>query len=250
MKIKKIIVVSLLIMTLTLLSACSKDTDTVLSEAESKISDLETQISSQSESLNELQLENTALKDTVHALNLTLSELQEEVNIPVPSPLLLQAAIDVMNAIQAQDMTTLSNLTHPTDGLTFSPYVYVDVQNSLLFAATDLPNLLSDTTLYTWGNYDGSGDSITLAFSDYYSTFIYDHDYLTPHTMGINQLIGSGNTINNLDTAFPGASYVEFHFTGFDPQYEGMDWSSLILIFKQENGMWYLTGIAHNQWTI
>jgi hypothetical protein len=42
---------------------------------------------------------------------------------------------------------------------------------------------------------------------------------------------------------------VEYYFPGFDPQYEGMDWRSLRLIFLQDNDVWYLAGIVHDQWT-
>ena len=63
-------------------------------------------------------------------------------------------------------------------------------------------------------------------------------------------LIGKGNTLNNIAQVYPNGEFVEFHFTGFDTQYEGMDWTSLRLVFEENNGTWFLIGIVHDQWTI
>jgi hypothetical protein len=43
---------------------------------------------------------------------------------------------------------------------------------------------------------------------------------------------------------------VEYHFSGFDKKFEGMDWASLKLVFENSNNEWYLVGIVHDQWTI
>lgn len=43
---------------------------------------------------------------------------------------------------------------------------------------------------------------------------------------------------------------VEYYFSGFDPEYEGIDWRSLRLVFEQYEGSWKLVGIINNQWTI
>jgi hypothetical protein len=85
---------------------------------------------------------------------------------------------------------------------------------------------------------------------DYYNRFVYDQDFLNPEMIGINSIIGFGNTLVNIGDAYPGASFLEFHFSGFAPQYEGMDWRSLILVMEELNGEWKLVGIVHNEWTI
>lgn len=56
--------------------------------------------------------------------------------------------------------------------------------------------------------------------------------------------------IDNMSTAYPNGSFVEYHFTGFDSQYAGIDWASLTLVFEENGGDWYLVGIVHGQWTI
>ena len=46
------------------------------------------------------------------------------------------------------------------------------------------------------------------------------------------------------------AMVVEYHFPGFDPQYGGLDWASLRLVFQEFEGRWVLVGIIHDEWTI
>jgi hypothetical protein len=132
----------------------------------------------------------------------------------------------------------------------FTPYDYVDSQADLVFTATQVAGLAQDNTVYLWGSFDGSGNPINQIYSDYHQSFVYDEDFLNPHMIGINTKIGMGNSLNNVDTAYPNGEFIEFHFTGFDPQYGGMDWRSLKLVFEDVSGSWYLVGIIHGQWTI
>ncbi|MFC7680891.1 hypothetical protein [Paenibacillus sp. GCM10028914] len=48
----------------------------------------------------------------------------------------------------------------------------------------------------------------------------------------------------------PEAVIIEYHFDGFNPEYAGMDWKSLRLVFRLEEGSWRLSGIIHDEWTI
>ncbi len=59
-----------------------------------------------------------------------------------------------------------------------------------------------------------------------------------------------GNSIDNSQEYYPGAMVVEYHFPGFDPQYGGLDWASLRLVFQEFEGRWVLVGIIHDEWTI
>jgi len=65
----------------------------------------------------------------------------------------------------------------------------------------------------------------------------------------VNELKGTGNSPFNGTEVFPGASCVEFHFPGFDPQHEGMDWESLILVLMPREQDWKLCAIVHASWT-
>lgn len=168
----------------------------------------------------------------------------------LPSGSLIQSALDVVVILKNQDMTGLSTFVDPVKGIRFTPYAYIDTATNLVFTSAQISTLLTDTNTHLWGSYDGTGDPIQLTPQNYYDKFVYDVDFASPNLIGNNVIIGTGNTTNNMVQAYPGASYVEFHFTGFDPQYAGMDWKSLRLVFEKTGGIWYLVGIVHDQWTI
>ncbi len=159
-------------------------------------------------------------------------------------------AMDVISALKNKDMEKLSELVHPENGVRFSPYGYVDVENDLVFAASEVMSLLTDSTIRTWGSYDGTGDPIELTFEDYYQKFIYDVDFANAEQIGYNEVLGHGNSLNNSAEVYKDSVIIEFHFSGFDSQYEGMDWRSLRIVFEKAKDTWYLVGIIHDQWTI
>ncbi len=163
---------------------------------------------------------------------------------------IISVAMDVMELIKAKDMNTLSQYVHPTSGVRFTPYFYVDAQTDQVFTPSQAAGLMQDTQVITWGVYDGSGEPINLKFSDYYDKFIYDKDFVNPEIIGNNVAVGSGNMIDNVAEIYPNGHFIEFHFSQFDPQYEGIDWESLRLVFEQHNNTWYLVGVIHGQWTI
>lgn len=164
-------------------------------------------------------------------------------------PELARRANQVIHALSNQDMAALAGTVHPERGLRFSPYAYVR-DDHRLFSAEQVKDLMDEPTIYHWGYFDGSGEPILMGFPEYYHRFVYDADFARPKQIGFNQLIGKGNTLVNLAEYYPGAEFVEYHFSGFDPQYGGMDWRSLRLVFEPEEGAWRLVGIVHDEWTI
>jgi hypothetical protein len=155
-------------------------------------------------------------------------------------------------ALKERDLDALAGLVHPDKGVRFSPYAYVRVgpEGDLVFGAAEIPGLLADPTVYRWGAFDGSGEPIELTFAAYYDRFVYDVDFARPDVVGLDETIGQGNTINNIAEVYPEGVTVEYHFEGFDPQYDGLDWRSLRLVFEARGGTWYLVGIVHDEWTI
>ncbi len=119
-----------------------------------------------------------------------------------------------------------------------------------IFPASQVLIFLPDKKVYTWGIYDGSGLLINLTPAEYYNKFIYDVDFVNAPEISYNRIIGKGSTINNAFEVYPNTIIVEYHFSGFDPKYEGMDWRSLRLVFEEKDTVWYLIGIIHDQWTI
>ncbi|NLY44453.1 MAG: hypothetical protein GX053_00430 [Tissierella sp.] len=163
---------------------------------------------------------------------------------------LLVTTVNVLELLKDKDMDDLSDFIHPTKGVRFSPYGYVDVDNHQVFSAEEVANLKDGTEFYIWGSYDGSGESIELNFNDYYNEFIFDKDFSNPQIIGNNVTISQGNSLDNISEVYENGHFIELHFKGFDPQYEGMDWASLKLVFETVDGDWYLVGIVHDQWTI
>jgi len=161
-------------------------------------------------------------------------------------------ASEAIMALKDGDLDALSSLVHPDRGMRFSPYATVQAGDGgdLVFSADELQSLMADPTVYYWGIYDGSGMPIELTFRQYYEEFVYDVDFARPDVVGFNERVGQGNSIDNIASAYPGGVMVEYHFEGFDPEYAGMDWRSLRLVFEEEDGIWYLVGIVHDQWTI
>lgn len=163
---------------------------------------------------------------------------------------LISRAIGVMELISVKDMEELSKHVHPIAGVRFTPYFYVNTQSDKVFTASEVAGLMQDNQILTWGNYDGSGEPIDLKFSDYYEKFIYDKDFVNPEIIGNNVALGKGNVEDNIVEAYPNGQFVEFHFSQFDPQFQGIDWESLRLVFEEHNDIWYLVGVIHGQWTI
>jgi hypothetical protein len=135
------------------------------------------------------------------------------------------------------------------DGLRFSPYGFVN-DSDLRFMSAQLAGLLADPAVYLWGALDGSGRPIELTFAAYYQRFVYDQDFANAGQKSLNQRLGHGNTIDNSREFYAGSMVVEYHFSGFDPQYAGMDWRSLRLVYQELDGIWYLVGVIHDEWTI
>ena len=247
---RKILALTIMIFMLLGLASCaSEQTETTAATTNQDTSDLEETLKTkEAEILNlqeELRVNSEKLEELIKAL-----EAEEPQQPSASSSNLLSVSMDVLDALSTKDMVALTALSHPLTPIRFTPYAYVDLSNDLTFPASAFATLINDPTVYTWGAYDGSGDPLDLSFNDYLDDFVYDEDYLNPHIVGINNTIGQGNSLNNIATAYPSASFVEFHFTGFDPQYEGIDWSSLILVFEPVGGNWKLIGIIHSQWTI
>lgn len=238
MKYKTINLTSLLLCLTLLISGCAKPTDENNNEAQ--IKDLQASLTTQEALVTQLKTENESLKLEVDQLR----QVQPSPGTP------FNQVLTVIALLADLDMNALSPYIHPTKGVRFSPYGYVDTANHLVFTQEQLSTLMADTQTYTWGSYDGSGEPIIKTFPEYYAEFVYDEDFINPHVIGNNVIVGTGNSLINITEVYPEGVFVEFHFQGFDPQYEGIDWVSLRLVFEELDGNWYLVGVIHDQWTI
>lgn len=160
---------------------------------------------------------------------------------------LLQTACAVVNALHDEDYSRLAELAHPKLGITFTPYSTVNLEADLTFTAAQISTLASNQQTYIWGIEDGRGEPIELTMTDYLHTFVYDQDYSKAPRVGIDQILQSGNALENLTEVYQGARFVDFNFPGTE---DGMDWFSLKVVLLPVEDEWKLVGLVHGQWTI
>jgi hypothetical protein len=158
----------------------------------------------------------------------------------------------VLTALKNKDYESFAGFIHPAQGVRFSPYSYVDTTSAILFSVQGFLEEVSKKpqTKIIWGQYDGTGEPIVLTIDEYFKKFVYDADFLNAPKNSLNEMIGKGNSLNNLTAIYKDSDFTEHHFPGFDQKYDGMDWCSLRLVFKNYNSKMYLVGIVHDQWTI
>jgi len=156
----------------------------------------------------------------------------------------------IIRAISTKDSEAILEFVHPVKGVRFTPYTYVSIENDVVFNKEEVKNFFNDQTVHTWGFYDGKGDNISLTSSQYYDKFIYTADFINAEDIGYNEVLSRGNMTENQFEVYNNAIVVEYYFSGFNPDFAGIDWQSLRLVFEQYEGDWKLVGIIHNQWTI
>ena len=163
---------------------------------------------------------------------------------------LLGSACAVCRAIQQQDWITLAAYVHPDRGVTFTPYSTVEPDSDLNFTTDQIKNLAQDQNVYTWGFEDGRGDPIQMTMIQYFERYVYDRDYTQVPEIGVDRIMTGGNALENLSEIYTGCRFVDFSFPSADPVNDGLDWSSLKLVFQAEGEHWYLVGVVHGEWTI
>ncbi len=100
-----------------------------------------------------------------------------------------------------------------------------------------------------WGLEDGTGDPIEMSILEYFDQLARNPALTDTDRVSIDLRIGSGNTVDNLATAFPDATVVELHYSG-DAENPEFTWSSVRLAFERDGDGWVLVAIASDSWTI
>jgi len=156
---------------------------------------------------------------------------------------------DTLAAFQKRDGPALAALAHPSKGVRFSPYAYLQATNVTL-SAVQLTSAFSDPTKRTWGITDGRGDPITVTFADYAGTYIYARDFALSSQTAFNKTIGAGNTIDNTADVYPDAILFESYDPGPDPRMKDVQWQCIRLLFERSGPRWFLISVIHGEWTI
>lgn len=157
----------------------------------------------------------------------------------------VKLADHVLILVSENDFESIDELIHPIKGLRFSPYAYVS-EADVIFKRTELKEKSGSGAILDWGDYDGSGDPIHLAVEEYFKRFVYDRDYRQADKKGVNQFIGSGNSVNNLMEMYQGCDFVEYYVEGKSE----MDWRCLRVVLMKHNKQYFLVGLVHDEWTI
>lgn len=163
--------------------------------------------------------------------------------------LLVSTGQEILMLLKNKHYDRLVNYFAPGDSVHFSPYGFIGSGTQTLTAKDFMADLSSNKKI-NWGTYDGSGEPIELSLKEYLEKFVYNADFLNAEKTGIDKFIGSGNSLNNLKNIYPDARFIEYHFSGFDKKFGGMDWTSLRLVFKEKDNAFFLQAIVHDQWTI
>lgn len=136
------------------------------------------------------------------------------------------------------------------EGIFFSPFGSADTTKSKALSRPQFLELLKNDTKILWGHSYGTGDAIRLTIPQYFKKHVYDVAFLKAEQTSVNKLIDPDSAISKVPSVYPNHSFVQFYFPGFNKDYEGMDWKSLLLVLKQQQSKYYLVAVIHNQWKI
>ena len=163
--------------------------------------------------------------------------------------LTLDYAKDIKTALAQQDYEALIPYIHPTRGVRFSMYAYIQPESDKVFSREQYAQYLNESDIrFTWGQKDGTGKLYITPLPDYLKDWV-QADYFDTKTATINHTSATGNSINNIDKIYQNLDYVEFYNPGVDPQFGGLDWRALRLVFDDYQGKRYLVAIISDQWT-
>ncbi len=165
---------------------------------------------------------------------------------------LIHQATGIQMDLSQGNFKNIAKHIHPTKGVQFSMYAYVDGKKDKRFSRQQFLTYLKKSRIkFTWGEMDGSGDLHITTLPNYLSKWIQAERF-DNGSIAINKFKGSGNSLNNLREVYPNAdrnSIVEFYDKGRE-EYEGMDWRAMRLVFEDYQGRSYLVAIVTDMWTI
>ena len=163
---------------------------------------------------------------------------------------ILQQAEQIKNHLATKNYNALIAHIHPTKGVRFSMYAYVYKNSDKVFSREQFATYLQQSRIkFTWGAKDGSGELYITTLPDFLNNWVAAEQYEVKSAT-FNKFQGSGNSLNNLKEAYPRADFVEFYHSGKNPEYQGMDWRTMRLVFEEYQGKYYLVAIVNDQWTI
>lgn len=162
----------------------------------------------------------------------------------------LKLACEAVERMKQKDYEGLSRMIHPVKGVLFAPYSTVNPEVNLTFQAKEIAGMADNRKPYIWGALDGKGTPIKMTMEAYFKEFVFNVDYTTAQEIGVNQILKTGNSLENVLQAYPEGITVEFHVPSVNPEMDGMDWCSLKLVFEPYEDTSKIVAVVHSQWTI
>ena len=168
--------------------------------------------------------------------------IQEEFDISTSSE-------SVIMILEDNQLLNLVEWIHPEKWIRFSPYTYIDVEEHNVLFSGDIVNNTDQT--YIWGHTDWKWDAIEMSISEYITTYVGNVDYIwSADEILIDYETMRWNNLNNINEVYSDSTYIEYYISGFEPQYEGMDWKSITIVFEEFEWAYYVVGIINWSWTI
>src|SRR5208282_924084 len=146
--------------------------------------------------------------------------------------LIQKRAEETIQVLKDKDFRHLARLVHPDKGLRLSQYSFL-WKEGVVLRHREITKLPLNQKKFLNVLLGESGNGEDLNFNEFYKRYIFDHDYSKAPEVNFNQTIPRGSEGNNLSVFFPESIIVEYHFSGFDPKREGMDWKSLYLVYEK-----------------
>ena len=154
----------------------------------------------------------------------------------------------ILQSVKSQNYGVFESKIHPAKGVRFSMYAFVDENRDKVFTKEDFRKFIDSKIIFTWGEKDGSGELYKTTLRNYLSDWMLKKDF-SSGKLSVNSFQASGNSLNNLREVYPDSKFVEFYLPGTDEDSK-MDWFALRLVFEKLDGIYYLTGVINDQWTI
>lgn len=162
---------------------------------------------------------------------------------------LVSQAKEIQSALARGQFSSIIDDIHPTRGVRFSMYGYVQPQKDKVFSQAQFAQYLKESKIrFTWGERDGIGDLLIIPLPTYLNDWVNAKTFNDAEIL-VNAFKGSGNSINNIKSVYPNAEIVEFYYKGSE-KYDGIDWRALRLVFETYQGKRYLVAIVNDQWTV
>lgn len=155
---------------------------------------------------------------------------------------------EILKSLKSKDYNRFASFIHPKKGVRFSMYGYGRPETDKDFSVEEFLHYMNNSTRFTWGEKDGSGDKLVISLKNYLETWVFKKDY-THSDFYLNEFKGAGNTLNNLQKIYPQAEFTENYIAGSE-KYGFMDWIALRLVFEKFEGQYYLVAVVNDQWTV